>query len=355
MEDIARTAGVESMQLVDSAAPGAPSVSLAAPDGSAVAVLMWDVRLPSLGILAKLWPLGATIAGGMLVLGGLICRYLVRHTRDYHDERMRQEHKLSTAMLEARESSHAKSLFLANMSHELRTPLNAVIGYSQLLRLSYVGGLNEKQREYVDSIEGAGRHLLSMLQDILDLSKIEAGREELDEEDVALDEIAAKAIALVAPRAREKGVKIVVEGTAPMRLRADGRRLLQMLLNLLSNAVRFSPKNGALSLTWRVRAGGEVEIAIHDRGPGILEADMQRVLQPFHRRPEHAAHAGGDSNGLGLPLTARLMSLHGGRLELANAPDGGLIATLVFPARRTLAAVAAPAASAPAPARLRVG
>jgi signal transduction histidine kinase len=334
LETIGRAAGVEDLRIGGAVGADAPSFPLIGPDGTATANLTWRVRLPSASILARLWPIGAAITLVMFVLGVVVAVSLVRHAGRYHRHRVLQEQRLRTAMLEAREASHAKSLFLANMSHELRTPLNAVIGYAQLLRLSYVGVLNDKQHEYVDSIEGAGRHLLSLLQDILDLSKIEAGREDLDESDVAIEEVVGKAIGLMAPRAREQGATIAVDGAAPIRLRVDSRRLLQMVLNLLSNAVRFTPKGGTITIGWQRGPDGAIVVSVGDQGPGIRPEDMARVLEPFHRRLDNTAHHAGDSNGLGLPLTARTMSLHGGRIELANRPSGGLLVSLVFPATR---------------------
>ncbi len=329
-DKVARSAGVEAARI----GFGEPSYPLFGADGTPMARLIWQVKLPSETILAELGPIGAAITLVMVSLGGLVAFGLVRHARRYHLHHIQQEQRLRTAMLEAHEANHAKSLFLANMSHELRTPLNGVIGYAQLLRLSYAGPLNEKQHEYVDTIEGAGRHLLSLLQDILDLSKIEAGRDELDESDVVIEEVVGKAIVLAAPRAREAGVAIAVDAAAPIVLRADGRRLLQMVLNLLSNATRFTPKGGTITVRWSRRRDGAIEIAVIDQGPGIPEEDMGHVLQPFHRRLGDATERDAESNGLGLPLTARLMELHGGNIHLGNHPAGGLVVRLLFPAGR---------------------
>jgi signal transduction histidine kinase len=332
LDSMAQSAGINGLRIGDFGI--GTRHALMGPDGAPVGMLSWRVHLPSQSILMKLWPLGTLIALVMLGFGGLVAVSLVRHAQRYHLHRVQQEQRLLTAMLEAREASHAKSLFLANMSHELRTPLNAVIGYAQLLRLCYVGTMNDKQHEYVDSIEGAGRHLLALLQDILDLSKIEAGREELEEADVSIGEVVGKAIALTAPRVREGGAAIAVQGAQPISLKVDGRRLMQMVLNLVSNALRFTPQGGTITIGWQRRSDGSVAITVGDQGPGIPRADMARVLEPFHRRVDNTAHHASDSNGLGLPLTARIMALHGGRIELENSPAGGLMASLVFPASR---------------------
>ncbi len=204
-----------------------------------------------------------------------------------------------------------------------------------MLQLNLGGPLTAKQREYLTDIEHAGRHLLALLQDILDLSKIEAGRDNLEESEVALGAVVEQAWAMTSPRAREHSVAIAVESSPPAVLRADERRVLQMLLNLLSNAVRHAPKGSQVRIGWAIEQDGGTTLTVSDSGPGIPDRDLARVLQPFHRQVDSTV-AGQESTGLGLPLTARLMALHGGRLHLSNAPTGGLIAQLQFPPARTI-------------------
>jgi signal transduction histidine kinase len=334
---IADSAGVSALRSVDAAAAAGSHVPLPGPNGDAIAALVWRFQPPSAVILAQLWPAGLLIIVVMLCTGGFIARRLLRMTARYQRERELREARLSTAMMEAREANHAKSQFLATMSHEIRTPLNAVIGYAEMLQLNLGGPLTAKQREYLTDIEHAGRHLLALLQDILDLSKIEAGRNNLDEGEVALGDVVEQAWAMTSPRAREQAVAIAVESRPPAILRADERRVLQMLLNLLSNAVRHAPKNSSVCIGWAIEQDGGTTLTVSDSGPGIPDRDLARVLQPFHRQVDSAV-AGQESTGLGLPLTARLMALHGGRLHLSNAPTGGLVAKLQFPPERTLRA-----------------
>jgi signal transduction histidine kinase len=338
---VAEAAGVQNLMPAPLDLGSPRKVTLAGPGGETVAVLGFDLRLPSAAIFVRLWPVELIIGIVLLAIGGVIARRLLEMASRYQRERQASELALSDAMLEAKAASHAKSQFLANMSHEIRTPLNGVIGYAEMLKLGYIGKLNDKQTEYVASIETAGRHLLALLQDVLDLAKIEAGREDLDEVDLDVESVVAKAVALVGPRARERGVAVVVESATPARLRVDARRVLQMLLNLLSNAIRFSPPTGAVRVGWGGRPDGEFGLFVADDGPGISDADLPRVTEPFHRRRDTAARKDGESNGLGLPLTDRLIGLHGGRLLLWNASAGGLVAELRFPAGRLLGAAAA--------------
>jgi signal transduction histidine kinase len=335
LSSVAETAGVSELQNVPMTAASGSHVALAGPADESVAALVWTFQPPSAAILARLWPAALAILAVMIAIGGLMADRLLRMAARYRRERDLREKQLALAMMEARAANHAKSQFLAAMSHEIRTPLNAVIGYAGLLQLGVGGPLTTKQREYMLDIEDAGRHLLSLLQDILDLSKIEAGRDDLEESDVALDTVVEKAIAMTSPRARDHGVALVVDSSPPVRLRADDRRLLQMLLNLLGNAVRHSPEQSSIRIGWAVEKDGGVSVAVRDSGPGIRDKDLAHVLRPFHRRVDSMV-ASSESTGLGLPLTARLMSLHGGRLQLANAPSGGLVAMLRFPSSRTI-------------------
>jgi signal transduction histidine kinase len=332
---IAESAGVSVVRRAEIATTAGANVSLPGPNGDAIAALVWRFQAPSAVILARLWPAGVLIIIVMLGTGGFMTHRLMRMTTRYQRERTFREAQLSLATMEARKADRAKSQFLAAMSHELRTPLNAVIGYSEMLQLGLGGPLTAKQREYLADIERAGRHQLSLLQDILDLSKIEAGRDSIEESEIALDAIVDEARAMTSPRARERRVAIAAEPSLPVVLRADERRLLQMLLNLLSNAVRYAPKDSSVRVGWEVETDGAITLFVSDSGPGIREENLARVLLPFHREIGGMA-AGAESTGLGLPLTARLMALHGGRLHLSNAPTGGLIAKLQFPPGRTI-------------------
>ncbi len=340
LQAVGEAAGVQGLHPVAVDSPAPEKIMLGGLQGAPIRALVFDLRLPSETIFDELRPMQIAIAGLLLCIGGLIAHRLLQMAARYQHEREVHEEALSRAMLDATAASHAKSQFLANMSHEIRTPLNGVIGYAEMLKLGYLGTLNPKQSEYVSSIETAGRHLLALLQDVLDLAKIEAGREDLEESEVEVESLVAKAVTLVTPRARESSVAIVVESGVPARLLVDNRRVLQMLLNLLSNAIRFTPPGGTVRIAWGRKAEGTFTISVIDSGPGIPEAELPLVTEPFHRPADSRPEARYESNGLGLPLTGRLVRLHGGKLILANGPTGGLVATLQFPKSRDLGAPA---------------
>ena len=208
--------------------------------------------------------------------------------------------------------SRHKSEFLANMSHELRTPLNAIIGFSELLQLESFGELNEQQLGYVDDVLDAGRHLLSLINDILDLSKVEAGRMELDLSSFSLRQHARERVddarGASDPRAGRLGLELDPD---EIRIRADERKLRQVVFNLLSNAVNFTPAGGRVDVSARV-TDGVVEVSVTDTGPGIAPDDQELIFEEFRQaRGSSGAQAG---TGLGLPLARRFIELHGGRL-----------------------------------------
>ena len=225
-----------------------------------------------------------------------------------------------------------KSEFLANMSHELRTPLNAIIGFSEVLLERMFGELNDKQDEYLRDIFGSGRHLLSLINDILDLSKIEAGRMELELSKFHLPTAVANALALVKTRADHHG--IALEQRVDERLGdfvGDERKLKQILLNLLSNAVKFTPPGGRVS----VRAepvDGAVELAVSDTGIGIAPGDHEAVFEAFRQGTQD--HAGRrEGTGLGLTLTRKFVELHGGTIRVTSEVGRGSTFSFSLPER----------------------
>jgi signal transduction histidine kinase len=223
-----------------------------------------------------------------------------------------------------------KSEFLANMSHELRTPLNAIIGFSEVLQDSMFGELNEEQLEFIRDIHESGKHLLSLINDILDLSKVEAGRMELMLGEFDLPSAIDNAIALVKERAARSRIR--VESHVDPRLamvRADERKLKQILLNLLSNAVKFTPEGGSVSVTARASARG-LEIAVSDTGVGISAADRDVVFEEF-RQVGNDYTRKAEGTGLGLALTRRFVELHGGRIELESEVGKGSTFTVIIP------------------------
>jgi signal transduction histidine kinase/FixJ family two-component response regulator/HAMP domain-containing protein len=242
-----------------------------------------------------------------------------------------------------------KTEFLANMSHELRTPLNAVIGFSQLLEQQYFGELNDKQLEYIHEIEGAGGHLLDLINDILDLSKIEAGRMELELERLELAELLESCARLVRERAVRAGLDLTLEVVPGLSVSGDKRKLKQVIVNLLSNAVKFTPSGGRVTLKAHpLRRGadvrdGDIEISVEDTGIGIPLEDQDRLFTPFTQVDGSLARRH-EGTGLGLALSKRLTELHGGVIEVRSAPGHGSTFSL-----RLHATVSAPEVPMPEP------
>jgi signal transduction histidine kinase len=202
--------------------------------------------------------------------------------------------------------------FLANMSHELRTPLNAIIGFSEVLEERMFGELNEKQAEYTDDILSSGRHLLSLINEILDLSKVEAGRMELEIATFDLPLAIDNARTFVRERATKHGINLDV--TVDERLGdfvGDERKIKQILLNLLSNAVKFTPEGGRIGINAR-QTDGSVEISVSDTGIGISPEDQAKIFEEFRQVGGDYAHKR-EGTGLGLTLAKKFVELHGGR------------------------------------------
>jgi len=237
-------------------------------------------------------------------------------------------------------ANRTKSEFLANMSHELRTPLNAIMGFSEVNKDEMFGTLAVPQYlEYARDIYNSGSHLLEIINDILDLSKVEAGRFELVEEEVDLGKILNAVRNLTKGRAEEKGLEIEIrlpEGFP--KIFADQRSVKQMLLNLTSNAIKFTPGGGAVSVHAEVLQEGDFKISVQDSGIGIASDDMEKVMTPFGQVDSALAREN-QGTGLGLPLVRAMVELHGGTLALDSALGKGTTATLHFPANRDLSNV----------------
>ena len=229
----------------------------------------------------------------------------------------------------AEEANQAKSQFLANMSHELRTPLNAVIGFSEVLLQRMFGEINDKQTEYLQDIMQSGGHLLSLINDILDLSKIEAGRMELELTDFDLSMAVDNALILVRERAERRGITlqaIVDEGLGEVR--ADERKIRQVVLNLLSNAIKFTPEGGRIEVRAAPVEGG-VEVSVSDTGVGIAPEDQGAVFEEF--RQVGASAAKQEGTGLGLALCRKFVELHGGRIWVQSDVGRGSTFTFTLP------------------------
>ena len=226
-----------------------------------------------------------------------------------------------------------KSEFLANMSHELRTPLNAVIGFSEVLAERMFGELNEKQSEYVSDIHDSGKHLLSLINDILDLSKVEAGRMELDVTTFDLPDAIRNSLTLIAERAQRHGIEVKSNiDPAVGELSGDERKFKQILLNLLSNAVKFTPEGGAVTVTAE-RREDVIQVSVSDTGIGIAAADHEAVFEEFRQvGTDYTKKSQG--TGLGLALTRKFVELHGGRIWVDSEPGKGATFTFTLPVAR---------------------
>ncbi len=232
----------------------------------------------------------------------------------------RAQEALLQAKEEAERTSKFKDQFLSTMSHELRTPLNAVLGFSDLLADERYGPLNEKQRRYIDHIHTGGKHLLALISDILDLSKIEAGRMELAIENLAVQAAFAEVLSVMQPLADKKSHVLSTSAEVGLAVRADATRFKQVLMNLLGNAIKFTPNGGRIELAARVD-GGRVRMEVSDNGPGIPPEEQRRIFEAFYRLRESGKKTEG--TGLGLAITQRLVELHGAELSLKSQVGQG--------------------------------
>jgi PAS domain S-box-containing protein len=249
-------------------------------------------------------------------------------------ERKQTAEALRLANLDLVRALRIKDEFLANMSHELRTPLNTILVSSEVLADEITGPINERQRRYVSTIDMSGRHLLALINDILDLSKIEADRMTLDLEDIAADEICRSCLLFVKDQAVRKSLQVDYQSDASgLWMAADPRRLKQMLINLLSNAVKFTPEGGRVTLDVHAEPDADrIAFAVQDTGIGIPPDDIDKLFQPFMQLDSRRASRQ-EGTGLGLALVSRLAQVHGGsvHVESAGVPGLGSCFTLLLP------------------------
>jgi PAS domain S-box-containing protein len=281
--------------------------------------------------------------GGVLFWTEISIRYteighipaIVAIVRDITD-RKRMSEKLNAALYDASEANKAKSAFLATMSHELRTPLNAIIGFSDLMSTQLMGPLgNPRYREYIGDIHRSGLQLLGLIDDLLDLSRIDAGKAHLVEQNVSLRHVITEACRMMGLQAKRFSVGVVIRIPADLPLVfGDERRIMQIVLNLLSNAIKFTPPNGTVCI-YAEQSVGELLLKVSDTGIGIAEEDLPKVLERFGQVDSTLSrkHKG---TGLGLPLVKELIGLHGGWISVESEVGVGTVVTVGFPRERVI-------------------
>jgi signal transduction histidine kinase len=242
--------------------------------------------------------------------------------------------QLGAAKEQAERADRTKSEFLANISHELRTPLNAIMGFSEVIKDGLFGPLDGRYRDYASDIHNSGVHLLAVINDILDLSKLEAGRFELREDVLRLENLVANSMEMIELRASHNGITLIrqLAQNLPV-LKADPLRIRQILINLLSNAVKFTPEGGRVTLSAQLADDGDLLIEVSDTGIGMRPGDIAIALEPF-RQISSQLNRTHEGTGPGLPLVKRLVELHGGTLTLESAPNVGTKARVRLPASR---------------------
>jgi signal transduction histidine kinase len=282
--------------------------------------------LPRLGLTASDFPVHDSVSDFLV---------LIQAQKTALADARKLAGQLGEARDAALQASRVKSEFLANMSHELRTPLNAIIGFSEMLSAETLGALPDQYRSYADYIRSSGVMLLDLINDLLDLSRIEAGQYTLEEADVAIAPAIAECLAVVTAEAQRKGLALAFDpGPRNLQLRADPRAFKQVTLNLLSNAIKFTDC-GSVSVAIRVEHHG-MDLTVADTGIGIDPIVIPRLFEPFRQGHAGLSRKYGGS-GLGLSICRNLVELHGGTIDLASEPGKGTVATVRLPPGRVIA------------------
>lgn len=300
------------------ASAGDAAVTLTTYDGTPAGVLTWKPALPGTEMIPKI---GAAVALAFLVMAVMSVYFMRRATE--------VARALNDARVEADRASAAKSEFLRNAAHELRTPVNAILGFSDVMKQELFGPIaNEKYREYTYDIHNAGKHMNDLVRDLLDLARIEAGELSFEFQPVNVPALLSEATHYVGPQAAQKGVEIVFP-TAPEvpEIRSDAKAIRQIAVNLIANAVKFTPAGGTVTCRIRAIDPRTLAIEIEDTGIGIADSDIPRVLEPFGQvRSEAEGTSSG--TGLGLPITKRIAEALGGGLSLASKVGVGTTVTV---------------------------
>ncbi|MFZ5791716.1 MAG: ATP-binding protein [Pseudomonadota bacterium] len=343
LTDIAQSYGFEGLRWAQPTETGLPTLAdLSGPDGVSVGRLTWKPETPGRALVRQMLPVILAAFAVMATLSAGLIAFIER-SRAAHRRHLavieEQNEALHAAKERAEQLSRSKSEFLALISHELRTPLNAIIGFAELMRKEVRGPLGDPAyRDYATDIQVSGQQLLSLINDILDLSRIEAGKFELREERIGLGRVAEACIGLLRPQLEQKKLSIGIDGLAGLgRVQADERLMRQMLLNLLSNAIKFTPERGRIAIGGGPAADGGVEIAVSDTGIGMSAEEQRLALEPFVQVDSSLARRF-EGSGLGLPITKRFIELHGGRLAIESRKGEGTTVTLWFPPGRRLEA-----------------
>ncbi|MCK5166741.1 MAG: HAMP domain-containing histidine kinase, partial [Rhodospirillaceae bacterium] len=224
----------------------------------------------------------------------------------------------------------------ANMSHELRTPLNAIIGFSDVMISGLFGKLDKRYKEYIGNISDSGKHLLGVINDILDVSRVETGNMEIDPERVKVSELVNLSVRLINDRAKAGDIKIIkkIDKNLP-DINVDAQRMKQAVINILSNAVKFTPEGGKVTISTAKGKKGEFLIIVTDTGIGMKEKDIKTALTPFGQVDSRLARKY-EGTGLGLPLTKNFIEMHSGTLDIKSKVEAGTTVTITIPAQRVL-------------------
>ncbi len=316
--------------------------------GSVALTLLFVCAAAGVHFLVR-WAEGLPIEGAsvanifieMGLVGGptiFYARYVIAALKRSRAQMGTLSRRLATAVEQAEQASRAKSAFLANMSHELRTPLNAILGFSEIMKDQHLGPVhNARYLSYSRDIHSSGRHLLGIINDVLDLAKIESGKMTLeDAEEFELTPSIAAALTMVSGLGEKYGVALTVDlPQTGIRLIGAERMLRQIVINLAGNAIKFTPEGGSVTVHGSVAPDGRFVLTVRDSGVGMSEIEIANALVPFGQNATamSAKHTG---TGLGLPLAKAMLELHGGRLEITSRPQKGTTVTVSFPADRVL-------------------